>query len=107
MGFMQQGSGNPYAALDKQGVIGMLKATGSKDPDVLHAQRQILMAQAKHLRTYAILAMAGGGICTITIVLAIFGIPLALVGWWIWRRASQNLETIEAAWTEYMGTVRV
>jgi hypothetical protein len=30
----------PFTRLDKQSVIGTLKATGTRDPDVLHAQKQ-------------------------------------------------------------------
>ena len=36
MGLMPAGAANPFAKLDKQSVIGTLKASGSRDPDVLH-----------------------------------------------------------------------
>ena len=49
MGFATT-SGNPYVKLDKQSVIGMLKATGSKDADVLHLQKQTLLNTAKKRR---------------------------------------------------------
>ena len=40
MGLMPTEGGNPFTKLDARSVVGMFKATGSRDPDVLHAQRE-------------------------------------------------------------------
>ena len=48
MALMNEGQ-NPFTKIDKQSVIGTLKATGSRDPDILHAQKQKLLAPNKNL----------------------------------------------------------
>ncbi len=101
MGLMPEGAGNPYTRLDKQGVIGTLKATGSKDPDILYAQKARLLAPAKHLKMLAIIMVAVGEFFTVTVVLAIAGIPLILFAWWTWRFSRKNIATVESAFAEY------
>ena len=103
MGLMPDG-GNPFTKLDKQSVIGTLKATGSHDADILHAQKQKLLAPAKNLKILAIILMAGGALFTVTVILAIAGIPLALFGLWLWRFSSKNIAAVEAGYTEYLAS---
>jgi hypothetical protein len=104
MGFnVQQNGGSPYAKLDRSVVVGMLKMTGSRDPDVLHMQKQALLQRAKRLRLYGILSIVTGVISTLTLLLAIFGIPLAIFGAWTCLRASRNIAAVEAGWTDYLG----
>lgn len=88
--------------MDKQSVIGMLKATGSKDADVLRLQKQTLLNTAKKTKMFAILSIVVGVGSSLTLILAIFGIPLALFGWWALRRSTQNRQTVEEAWTDYL-----
>ena len=88
MGLMPSGAGNPFTRLDKQSVVGMFKATGSRDPDVLHAQKEKLLAQPKQLKLLAVICVVVGVVMTVTIVLAIAGIPSILFGWWTWRFGS-------------------
>jgi hypothetical protein len=78
MGLMPEGAGNPFTRLDMQSVIGALKATGSRDPDILNAQKAKLLAPARQLKILAIIMVAVGAFFTITVVLAIAGIPLIL-----------------------------
>ena len=101
MGLMPSGSGNPYTRLDAQSVVGMFKATGSRDPDMLHAQKEKLLAQPKQLKLLAVLLVAVGVFFTFTVVLAIAGIPSIIFGWWTWRFAQQNIAAIEAGFAEY------
>jgi hypothetical protein len=103
MGLMPDG-GNPFTKLDKQSVIGTLKATGSHDADILHAQKQKLLAPAKNLKILSIILIVGGALLTLTVVLAIAGIPLALFGLWLWRFSSQNIAAVEAGYTEYLAS---
>ena len=106
MGLMPDGVGNPYTKLDKQSVIGILKATGSHDADVLHAQKEKMLAPPKQLKLLAIILVVVGTFMTITVILAIAGIPSILFGWWTWRFGARNIEAIEAGFAEYTGSVR-
>ncbi len=103
MGLTPEG-GNPFTKLDKQSVIGTLKATGSHDADILHAQKEKLLAPAKNLKILAIIMMVGGGLLTITVILAIAGIPFALFGVWLWRFSSKNIAAVEDGYTEYLAS---
>jgi hypothetical protein len=103
MGLMPDG-GNPFTKLDKQTVIGALKATGSRDADILHAQKQKLLAPAKNLKTLSIISIVAGVIFTVTVILAIAGIPIALFGVWLWRFSSKNIAAVEAGYTEYLAS---
>ena len=103
MGLMPAGDGNPFTKLDKQSVIGILKACGSHDPDVLHAQKLQLEAPGKHLALLGMICVVFGAIFTITIILAWFGIPFLIFGWWLRRFGRRKIETVEAAYTEFVG----
>jgi hypothetical protein len=103
MGLMPAGASNPFTKLDKQTVIGTLKACGSRDPDVLHAQTAQLLAGAKHLKLLGLICMVIGGLFTVTIFMAWFGIPAVLFGWWVGRFGKRNIQTVDAAYAEYLG----
>ena len=36
------------------------------------------------------------------IPMVVVGCPMALLGWWFWRRGSRNLATVEAGFAEYV-----
>ena len=95
-----EGAG-PFSKVDKQSVIGTLKATGTRDPDVLHAQKQRLLAPSQNLKKLSLFLMIGGGVLTITVFAAFAGIPLAIFGIWMWRYSKRNIATVEAAFSEY------
>ncbi len=103
MGLMPDGQ-NPFTKLDKQSVIGTLKATGTRDPDILHAQKARLLAPAKHLKFLAILCIVSGAVFTITVILAIAGIPFVIFGLWLWRFSGKNIEAVESGYAEYVGS---
>src|ERR1700739_4653011 len=88
-----EGAG-PFSKVDKQGVIGTLKAVGTRDPDVLYAQKQKLLAPSQNLKKISLFLMIGGGVLTITVFAAFAGIPLALFGIWMWRSSSRNIATV-------------
>ncbi len=96
--------GGPFSKIDKQSVIGTLKAVGSRDPDVLHAQKQKLLGPSKNLKMISFFLMGGGGLLTLTVFAAFAGIPLALFGIWIWRLSTRNLSVVEAAYSEYLAS---
>lgn len=104
MAITQAEATGPFAKIDKQTVIGILKAVGSRDPDILHAQKQKLLAPAKNLKNISMALMIGGGVLTITVFAAFAGIPLALFGIWVWRRSAQNTAVVEAAYNEFLAS---
>ena len=105
MGLMPDG-GNPFTKLDKQSVIGALKATGSQDADVLYAQKAKLLAPNKNLKILSVILIVSGIFFTATVVLAIAGIPFAIFGIWMWRFSSKNMAAVELGYTEYVGANR-
>lgn len=44
---------------------------------------------------------------TLTILMAILGIPLIFFGWWVRKRGQENLATIESAYAEYVQSLAV
>lgn len=104
MALTQVDHAGPFTRVDRQSVIGTLKATGTKDPDILYAQKQKLMATSKSLHKVSFVVMGCGALLTITVVAAFAGIPALLFGAWIWRFSGKNLATIESAYSEYLGS---
>lgn len=95
----------PFTRMDRQSVLGILKATGTRDPDVIHAQKQKLLAPSKNLKMVSYILVGGGVLFTLTVVVAFAGIPLGLFGLWMWRFSSKNIAVVEAACNEYLASV--
>ncbi|HEY3784129.1 MAG TPA: hypothetical protein VGL55_02485 [Steroidobacteraceae bacterium] len=74
---------------------------GSRDPDVLHAQKHKLLAPSTNLKKLSFILMGGGGLLTITVFAAFAGIPLAIFGFWMWRFSSRNIAVVETAFAEF------
>ena len=104
MGLMPE-RGTPFTKLDSRSVVGVFKATGARDLDVLHAQREQLLAQPKQLKLLAMLLIGIGAFFTVTVVLAIAGIPAILFGIWMWRFSAKNIAAVEAGYAEYSATL--
>jgi hypothetical protein len=104
MALTQVEGAGPFSKVDKQSVIGTLKAVGSRDPDVLHAQKQKLLAPSLNMKKISLFLMIGGGVLTITVFAAFAGIPLALFGIWMWRSSSRNIATVETAFSEFIAS---
>ena len=66
--------------IDKQTVLGTLKATGSQDPDVLYNAKTQLVQMSKGMRGYSWIPMICGVLLTVTVIGAFVGIPAFLVG---------------------------
>jgi hypothetical protein len=107
MGLTPAGAGNPFTKLDKQSVIGTLKACGSRDPDVLFAQKQQLLTPAQHLKLLGYICLAIGAVFTVTVILAIAGIPAMVFGWWVQRFGKQNIRTVEGAYAEFLASAHL
>lgn len=90
----------PLTKLEKQEVIGLFKASGSSDKDVLQAQKIQLLTVAKLPKWVGTVFMVAGGLATVTIVMAVIGVPMLIFGWWIRRRGVSSIEAVESAYAE-------
>jgi hypothetical protein len=94
-----------FAKIDKQNVIGTLKATGSRDPDILYAQKNEMLNGPKQLKMVGMLCLGGGALLTLTIIVAFAGIPIAIFGWWLWSFNKKKIAIIEEAYAEYIANL--
>jgi hypothetical protein len=106
MGLMPAGA-NPFTKLEKQGVIGTLKSCASRDPDVLYAQKQQLIAPARHLKLLGWICLIIGALFNVTIIMAWFGIPAMIFGWWVLQFGKRNMATVEAAYTDFLAAAQL
>jgi uncharacterized protein DUF5362 len=103
-------AGNPNGALSiatKPQVIGALKATGSTDPDVLFAAKQDLLDQYKPLKTMSWIPIICGALICLTLIGAIGGVPMILLGWWLRRKCNRNIATVEEGFADYLSSIGV
>lgn len=99
-------SSNPFARIDKARVIGMLQATGSRDPDVLYAQRAVMFTPVRLAKLAgAGLMLVGALLCLSVVKTSVLGpaagVTLIAFGWWVRRRSARNTAAIEAGFAEY------
>jgi hypothetical protein len=88
--------------MDKQSVIGFLKGAGSRDADVLASHKNELLSAPKQLKLLGMICMGVGAFFTLTVILAIAGIPIAIFGWWCWSFGKKNIAAIESGYAEYV-----
>ena len=91
-----------FSRVTRQQVVGQLKSTNSIDPDVLFAAKEALIAPVKPLKIIGLWASVTGGLMTLTIFLAVLGVPLVsrpvyrrcvlAEMWQTQQRASQNIK---------------
>ena len=105
MGLMPAGATNPFSPVDQQTVFGTLKETGSRDPDVLYAHKETMLAPYKNLKRLAMIGGAIGGLFTIMIFMAWFGIPVLIASWLLWRFQAKQVSRIEAGYAQYQATL--
>jgi len=105
MGLMPAGSTNPFTSLDQQTVMGSFKSTGTRDADVLHAQKETMLAPYKHLKMLAKIGYAIGGLFTIMIFMAWVGIPVLIGSWLLWRFQAKQQATVEAGYAQYVASL--
>jgi hypothetical protein len=94
-----------FSTATRQGVTGVLKATGSTDPDVLFAAKQDLVDAYKPAKTMSWIPLICGVVLTVTVIGAFIGIPALILGWWMRRKGTRNLATVEAAYDEYLASI--
>ena len=105
MGLMPAGATNPFTSVDQQTAFGTFKMSGSRDTDVVYAQKETMLAPYKNLKRLAMLGYASGGLFTIMIFMAWFGIPLLIGSYFLWRFQAKQTANIEAGYAQYLATV--
>lgn len=90
------------AKLERQQVLGALKATGSRDPDILFATKEGLLADTRKHKLLGIVPLIIGTIMTITIIGAIVGIPMLIFGFVVRSSLKRNIEVADSALAEFM-----
>jgi hypothetical protein len=106
MGLMPAGASNPFSSVDVQTVVGTLKSSGSKDPDVLYATKTTLLAPYRNLKTLAKIGLVIGGLFTITIFMAWFGIPVVIASYLLWRFQAKQTAAVEDGYAQYVASLR-
>ena len=105
MGLMPAGASNPFSPVSEQAVFGTLKENGSHDPDVLYAHKETMLAPYKNLKRLAIIGAAIGGLFTIMIFMAWFGIPVLIASWLLWRFQAKQVASVEAGYARYQASL--
>ena len=98
---------NVTFSMSRQQVIGLLKATGSRDPDVLLAAKEDMLASVKPVKVMAFVPLICGALLTLTVIGAFLGIPAFLGGLWLWFRGRKNVRTVEGAYHEYLASLNL
>jgi hypothetical protein len=94
------------AKLTHQQVIGTLRATNSTDTDVLFAKKEELLSETKRLKLLGVVPIIVGAILTLTIIGAIVGVPMLLVGFSVRKAYNHNIALTDAALSEYLQSVQ-
>ena len=105
MGLMPAPAANPFTPVDQQTAFGTFKSAASRDKDVIYAQKESMLAPYKNLKRLAIMGYAAGGLFTVMIFMAWFGIPLLIGAWFTWRFQARQTTNIEAAYGQYLALV--
>jgi hypothetical protein len=87
-------------------VVGMLKATGSSDPDVLYAAKEEYGSTFATQRFQGLGLLITGALSSLTIILAVIGVPVAIFGWWLWQKGKRNIALVEASYAEYLSSIK-
>jgi hypothetical protein len=87
-------------------VVGVSKATGSSDADVLYAAKEEYGSTfaAQHFQGLGLLIVSA--LSSVTIVLVIIGVPVAIFGWRFWQKGKRNIAIVEGAYADYLASTR-
>jgi pheromone shutdown protein TraB len=86
--------------------VGVLKATGSTDPDVLYAAKEEYGSTFATQRFQGLGFLITGVLASLTIIMAIIGVPVAIFGWWFWQKGKRNVALVEAAYSQYLASLK-
>jgi len=105
MGLMPAGASNPFSSVDQQTAFGTFKASASRDRDVVYAQKETMLAPYKNLKRLAMIGYIAGGLFTVTIFMAWFGIPVLIASWLLSRFQAKQVANVEAGYEQYLASV--
>jgi hypothetical protein len=97
----------PIPKIERQQVIGALKATGSSDADVLFARKEELLADTRRMKLLGVFPFIVGIAMSLTIIGAVVGIPIIFFGVWVRKRIRWNTQTAESALADYLSSIGV
>ncbi len=88
--------------VDRETVLGSLRATGSWDPDVLQDLRARLVSPARGAKRLGLVlvAIGTGGVLSLTLVPV--AILLVVAGWWLRRRGQRSEAMVEQVFREFV-----
>lgn len=104
MGFQNIEGYGTFGKMNRQRVIGFLKNAGTRNPDVLFLHKHKLIAPNKNLKFVGYGLIVFGAVFTVTVILAIVGIPLMVLGLWLWWFTRRNITVVEEAYGEYLSS---
>ena len=105
MALMPAGATNPFSPISQQAAFGTFKEARSTDPDILYAHKETMLAPYKNLKRLALIGYVGGGLFTIMIFMAWFGIPVLIASWLLSRFQAKQVANIEAAYAQFLATI--
>jgi len=94
---------NPFQTIDRKAARRVFRALGSRDPDVLRANRSSLLRLARVPRVVGQLALivAGGLAWTGRSAVAA---AVGAAGLWLWGRGARGAAAVEAGYAEALRT---
>lgn len=91
--------------IDKETVLSALRATRSCDAEVLRAHRATLLANARFPALLGTWLMILGAIVSLTVLLAVLGLPMVAAGWRCRKRGLDNVAAVEAGFHEHAARI--
>ena len=92
---------SPFALLDKDSVLGWLRALGSHDPDVLERERTELLAPARVSWWTGVVLMIGGSWVCFSSLGIPAGIPVITAAAWLLQRGKRSERAVRDGFAEY------
>ena len=93
---------SPTYSVTREQVIASLEATGSSDPEVLAAAKEVLEERAETQRRAAIGCIAVACVAATRSLGIVAGLFLTAIGVWGWVRAARNSRAIEEGFAAFM-----
>ena len=84
-----------------QEVVLALRSTGATDEDVLYAAKTEFGEPFRYQKIWGVCLVVFGGLGSLTGVGALLGIPIAVLGLWMWRKGARNLAVVDTAFAQY------
>jgi hypothetical protein len=93
-----------FADTTAREVVGVSKATGSSDADVYAAKEYGSTFAAQRFQGLGLLIVSA--LSSVTIVMAISGVSVAIFYWRFWQKRKRNIALVEGAYAGYLASTR-